>query len=467
MNHQKTMVLLAATQLLLIIDTSIINVIVPTIATELRFSESGQSWIANAYLIAFGGALLLSGRVADLAGRVRVFQAGLLVLVVGSAVAALAFSPLALVVGRAIQGLGAALSAAASLALILATFRGHERERALGMLAAMAGLGGAAGTFLGGALTEWLGWRSTFWVNVIMGMLLLAASISILRPLKGKSEARAIDLSGAILLIAGQTLLAFGIVRLGETSDGQRDAVLALTGSLIALTLFFVHQRRAQAALIPNRTWKNTGLIAAAALAGTGQFVLFPMFFIANLYLQKALGYSPFASGIAFLPLCAVVVLTSSSIGIFIRKLGLDYTMAVGFAAVAIGLGWLSAMPIGGNFWTDVLGPTLIVGVGLPIIAITTNILGGQHAESGEEGLTSGLLNTAQQFGSVMGLSAMLSLAAFYTSHLETQADRTAIGALVGGYSLALMLACAIAIATAVLLAVKRERRIASGQPDV
>lgn len=148
MNYNRTMVLLAATQFLLIIDTSIINVIVPTIAGELKFSTSGQSWIANAYLIAFGGALLFAGRFADLVGRTRIFQAGLIVLVVGSVAAAIAFSPLALVIGRAIQGLGAALSAAASLALILATFRGEERQRALGLLAAMAGLGGAAGTFL-------------------------------------------------------------------------------------------------------------------------------------------------------------------------------------------------------------------------------------------------------------------------------------------------------------------------------
>lgn len=463
------MVLLAATQFLLIIDTSIINVIVPTIAGELKFSTSGQSWIANAYLIAFGGALLFAGRFADLVGRTRIFQAGLIVLVVGSVAAAIAFSPLALVIGRAIQGLGAALSAAASLALILATFRGEERQRALGLLAAMAGLGGAAGTFLGGALTEWFGWRSTFWVNVVAGMLLVLASYPVLSPLRSAPERKPIDYPGAFLLILGQSLLAFGIVTLAEPAHSSAIALGTLISAIAVLILFRTYQRRSSNALIPSSTWQNSGLVMAAALSAIGQFVLFPMFFLGNLYLQNVLGYTPFASGIAFLPLCAVVVVTASQIGLFIGQLGLLSAMALGFACVTIGLGWLTFVPVDGSFTANVLGPTLIIGVGLPIIAITANILGGQFAKDGEEGLTSGLLNTAQQFGSVLGLSALLSVATLYTSYVTPRGDRIVPQALVSGYSTAFLIACLLAAATTafLLLRARLNARVQVTQPDL
>ncbi|SCK55129.1 Arabinose efflux permease [Variovorax sp. HW608] len=212
---KKLMLLLATTQLLLIVDASIINVIVPTIAGELHFSETGQSWIANAYLTVFGGALLTAGRIADLLGRTRIFQAGLLVLAIGSSVSALARTPELLIAGRAVQGLGSALSAAAGLALILATFEGEQRNRALGLLAAMGGLGGALGTFLGGGFTDWFGWRSNFWISVLIPAALWLYSFAVFSKFDRSASRGQVDGLGGLVLIGGQTLLALGIVRLG------------------------------------------------------------------------------------------------------------------------------------------------------------------------------------------------------------------------------------------------------------
>ncbi|MDM0032874.1 MFS transporter [Variovorax sp. J22P271] len=446
------MFLLATTQLLLIVDASIVNVIVPTIAGELRFSETGQSWIANAYLTVFGGALLVSGRMADLLGRTRVFQAGLVVLVVGSAVSALARSPEVLIAGRAIQGLGSAFSAAASLALILAAFEGEQRYKALGLMAAMGGLGGALGTFLGGALTAWIGWRSTFWISVLIPASLLLYSFSVFARFdKGVHQGRA-DGLGGLLLIGGQTLLAWGIVQFGETSSDARALWVAVIAGLALLGGFLLRQQAIAHSLIPPATWRNSGLMEALLYAGIGQIVIFPMFFIGNLYLQAILHFSPLASGSAFLPLCAIVILTATNAGRWLRY-GARESLTAGFALVTVGMAWLSLAGMNSVYWVDILGPTLLVGVGLPVIAITTNILGAQNARIGEEGLTSGLLNTFQQFGAVIGLAAMISTANFYAAHLAGTGQIPTAAELMNGYKMAFLLGGVVAaVATVGLL---------------
>ena len=463
-NFKGLMLLLATTQLLLIVDASIINVIVPTIAGELRFSETGQSWIANAYLTVFGGALLVCGRMADILGRTRVFQAGLLVLAIGSAVSAMALSPEVLIAGRAVQGLGSALSAAASLALILATFEGEQRYKALGLMAAMGGLGGALGTFLGGALTAWFGWRSTFWISVLIPALLLLYSLSVFAKFdKSVRQGRA-DGLGGLLLIGGQTLLAWGIVQFGEISGDSRALWLAVIAGMALLGGFLLRQRAIPHGLIPPATWRNGGLMEALLYAGIGQLVIFPMFFIGNLYLQSILNFSPLASGSAFLPLCGIVILTATNAGRWLRY-GARESLMAGFALVTIGLTWLSLAGMNSVYWLDILGPTLLIGVGLPVIAITTNILGAQSANAGEEGLTSGLLNTFQQFGAVIGLAVMISTANFYAAHLAGTGHVPAATELMRGYKMSFLLGGVVAaLATASLLIGLILRRGAAGR---
>jgi MFS family permease len=449
---KKLMLLLATTQLLLIVDASIINVIVPTIAGELHFSETGQSWIANAYLTVFGGALLTAGRIADLLGRTRIFQAGLLVLAIGSSVSALARTPELLIAGRAVQGLGSALSAAAGLALILATFEGEQRNRALGLLAAMGGLGGALGTFLGGGFTDWFGWRSNFWISVLIPAALWLYSFAVFSKFDRSASRGQVDGLGGLVLIGGQTLLALGIVRLGEAGINDRTVWLSMMVGVVLLGGFLLRQTRIAHALIPPSSWKNRRLTEALLYSGAGQFVIFPMFFVANLYLQTVLEFSPLASGSAFLPLCGIVILVATNAGRWLRYGPYEALMA-GFVLVALGMAWLSLADMHSVFWRDILGPTLLVGAGLPMIAITTNLLGAQSAEPGDEGLTSGLLNTVQQFGAVIGLSAMISTASVYASHLAGPGTMPAAAELLGGYSMSFLLGAAVAaIATICLL---------------
>ncbi|WP_025806361.1 MFS transporter [Pseudomonas chlororaphis] len=447
------MFLLATTQLLLIVDASIINVIVPTIAGELSFSEAGQSWIANAYLTVFGGALLVSGRIADLLGRTSIFKVGLLVLAAGSCIAALAQTPEALIVGRAVQGLGSALSAAASLALILATFEGEQRHKALGLLAAMGGLGGALGTFLGGAFTEWYGWRSTFWISVAIPLALFLLSPIVFSRIPQGERRGAVDGFGALLLIAGQTLLALGIVTLSE-HDGRMNPWVAIGIAVVLLVVFLAWQKKGASPLIPPATWRNGGLMEALLYSGTGQFVIFPMFFVGNLYLQSVLQFSPLASGSAFLPLCAIVIITATNAGRWLRY-GEHRSLAAGFLFVAVGMAWLATADTQSSFWVDILGPTLFVGIGLPMIAIASNILGAKSAGIGDEGLTSGLLNTFQQFGAVIGLSAMLALAVSYSSTLAAKSGNTGVTELLGGYQVAFALGAVVAGVAALVLIFK------------
>lgn len=443
-NFKALMFLLATTQLLLIVDASIINVIVPTIAGELRFTETGQSWIANAYLTVFGGALLVSGRMADILGRTRIFQSGLLVLAIGSAVSAMASTPELLIAGRAIQGLGSALSAAASLALILATFEGEQRYKALGLMAAMGGLGGALGTFLGGALTEWLGWRSTFWLSVLIPAGLLLYSLSVFWKFDRSARQGRADGLGGLLLIGGQTLLAWGIVQVGETHSDSRALWFSVIAGMVLLGGFLVRQTAIAHALIPPATWRNSALLKALVYAGVGQLVIFPMFFVGNLYLQSILNFSPLASGSAFLPLCGIVILTATNAGRWLRH-GARASLMTGFALVSVGMMWLSLAGMNSLYWLDILGPTLLIGAGLPVIAITTNILGAQSAKFGEEGLTSGLLNTFQQFGAVIGLAVMISTANFYAAHLAGVGQTPAPNELMGGYKMSFLLGGVVA----------------------
>lgn len=457
--YKRLMFLLATTQLLLIVDASIVNVIVPTIARELSFSETGQSWIVNAYLTVFGGTLLVSGRIADLMGRTRVFQLGLLVLAIGSAVCALAHSSELLIVGRAAQGLGSAFAAAASLALILASFKGEQRYKALGLLAAMGGLGGALGTFLGGALTEWFGWRSTFWLSVVIPLGLLMLSPAIFLNLVDDQRRGKVDALGAALLMIGQSLLAFGIISFGESARLSDWVWIAgITCSFLILIIFGLWQRKAPVPLIAPQTWRNIGLMEALVYSGVGQLIIFPMFFVGNLYLQNTLKFSPMASGASFLPLCGVVILTATNAPSWLR-FGEIKALAAGFVLLTMGMLWLSQAKVDGNFLTDVLGPTLLVGASLPIIAISSNILGAKNASTGQEGLVSGLLNTFQQFGAVIGLAAMVSLASFYSEKLKNDPDSRAELTLLGGYQAAFLMGAIIALIAALVLIARSLRK--------
>ncbi|GIG90431.1 MFS transporter [Plantactinospora endophytica] len=410
----RALAVLACTQFLLILDTAIINVAVPSIGTDLGISPAGLSWVANAYLIAFGGLLLLGGRAADHLGRRRIFLAGLVVLIAGSALGAVAGSTGWLVAGRAVQGVAAALAAAAALALVLGIFPdGPERHRALGVFAAMAGAGGAVGTVLGGVLTDWFGWRSTFVLNVVAGVLLVVVSLRFVPDVRRTRPGGGFDVAGAVTVTTGLGLLAYGLVSAGEVGWLAPRVLVAGGLAVLALVGFALVERRASGPLVPLGVLRRRTLRTANLLAALGQLTLFPMFFFVSIYLQDVVGHSPLGGGLGLLPLSLLVIVVAGAADRVIARFGLRTVMVAGFALVTAGMTWLSAaLDVDGGFVTGVLGPSLVLAVGLPLVSITTNVAATAEAGPEEAGLASGLINTSQQFGAVLGLAVMAGVVA-------------------------------------------------------
>ncbi|MFE7950301.1 MFS transporter [Streptomyces sp. NPDC057426] len=429
--------LLAATQLLLILDTAIVNVALPSVGEELGAGSAGLSWVANAYLIAFGGLLLLGGRAADLLGHRRVFRSGLVLLAAGSALGGLAPSAGVLVAARAAQGIGAAFAAAAAFALLLVLFPdGPARHRALGAFAAMGGLGGVLGTVLGGVLTDLLSWRSTFWLNVLAAAVLVLWGSAVLRGTPKSPQAPGFDLVGALTVTAGLALVAYALV--GSAAHGWLSAPTLGAGGagLVLLAVFAVVETRTARPLVPPGVLARPALRLANLLSALAQMTLFPMFFLVSLYLQSVVGYAPLGGGLGLLPLSLVVVAVAPQTGRLIFRLGLTRTMTLGFTLLCAGTVWLAlALRPDGTFLTTVLAPSLLLGAALPLVMVATNVAATADAAPEETGLASGLVNTAQQFGSVLGLAVLVAVAATHgesaTPAAQTDGFRAAL--LVGG----------------------------------
>ncbi|MCM2426045.1 MFS transporter [Streptomyces sp. RKAG337] len=448
--------LLASTQLLLILDTAIINVALPSIGADLGTDAAGLSWVANAYLITFGGFLLLAGRVADLVGHRRLFTAGLALLSAASLGGAFAGDSRLLVAARALQGVGAACAAAAAFALVLLLFaEGPERHRALGVFAALGGLGGALGTVLGGVLTSGLGWRSTFALNVLVGAALIALTPAALAPVLARRERTAaapgalrdFDLGGALTATGGLSLIAYALVDAGSAGWTDSGTLLAGAVGLLLLTAFAVIETRAARPLVPPGVLGRPALRLANILSALAQMALFPMFFLVSLYLQNVLDYAPVTGGLGLLPLSIVVVLTAPQTGRLVSRFGLRPVMTAGFALVAAAMVWLAlSLSPDGSFATTVLAPSLLIGVGLPLVMVTTNVAATAQAGPGETGLVSGLINTSQQFGSVLGLAVLVAVAA---AHTRTAGPGAAAEA--AGFRTALLAGAAFAAAATLL----------------
>lgn len=441
--------LLASTQLLLIMDTAIINVALPSVGDDLGSGSAGLSWVANAYLITFGGLLLLGGRTADLLGHRRLYLIGLGLLAAASAAGGIAGTAGELIAARAVQGVGAALAAAAAFALLLNLFPdGPGRHKALGAFAAMGGLGGVLGTVLGGVLTDLLGWRSTFWLNVVVGLLLGLAALRLLDG-GGRGEVRGFDLGGALTATGGLGLIAYALVGAGEA--GWTSARTLATGGagVLLLAAFAVLESRIARPLVPPAVLRRPALRLANILSALAQMALFPMFFLVSLYLQSVLGYSPLAGGLGLLPLSLVVVAVAPQTGRLIFRLGLRSTMTLGFGLLFAGMVWLAlALAAEGTFFSTVLVPSLILGIALPLVMVTTNVAATAEAAPEETGLASGLINTSQQFGSVLGLAVLVAVATATAGPAGGAAAETA------GFRYALLAGAAIA-ALATLLSVR------------
>jgi EmrB/QacA subfamily drug resistance transporter len=441
---------IALAQFMVIMDTSIIGVALPEIQTDLGFSPGDLSWVFNAYVVAFGGLLLLGGRLSDLFGARRLFLAGWAILAAGSLAAGLAETTGVEIAARAVQGVGAAFIAPSALALLMMLF-GHDPKelmKAFAVYGAAAPAGGTAGVFLGGVITEWISWPWVFYINIPIALAVLAVTPALMP--SAAARRGSIDLAGAVTATAGLALTVFAIVRAPEEGWGSPATLLALAGGLALLALFVALQASLREPLMRLSILRTPNL-AAANLA---QFLLgaawIPMWFFLNLYLQQVLGYGAFAGGAALLPMTAAIMLLMVVVAPrVVNRFGSKTPVVAGMLLLAAGMAALSLVRPDGTFVVDVLPASLIAAAGMSLAFIPSLGTAISSARPEEGGLASGIVNTSYQVGSALGLAAMTAVAA------SQGADQLAdVGALTDGYSAAFIGAAGIAVVGALLAAV-------------
>jgi EmrB/QacA subfamily drug resistance transporter len=449
--------IIAIAQFMVIMDTSIIGVALPEIQQALGFSQPNLSWVFNAYVVAFGGLLLLGGRLADLHGPRRVFIAGFAILTGASLLTGLAPTEGILLAGRALQGVGSALIAPAALTLLMSLFAHDPREltKALALYAAAAPAGGTAGVFLGGLLTSALDWRWVFFVNVPVGILVLIASRSVL-PAIGRRPG-SLDLAGALSVTAALTLAVFGIVRAPEVGWTSITTLASLGGSIALLAAFVRIESRKREPLMRLGIWRAPNLAAANVAMALLGAAWIPAWFFLNLYLQQVVGYGPFEGGLALVPTTlTIMVLMVGVTGRVVGRFGFRLPLLGGLVLLAAGIAWLSFVPADGSFVANVLPASLLAATGMSLAYIPAMLAALSGARPEEAGLASGIVNTTYQVGSALGLAVITAVAT---------ASGFGSAASVDGFQEAFVAAAAVAlVATGVVAAWLRSPGAAAEQ---
>jgi EmrB/QacA subfamily drug resistance transporter len=439
--------LLCAVQFMIVLDIAIVNVALPSIQSDLGFSQENLQWVISAYALVFGGFLLLGGRLADLLGRRRIFIAGLIVFSVGSLLCGLAWSETSLIGARAIQGLGAAAITPAALSILTTMFReGRERNIALGAWGAVGGFGAAAGVLMGGVLTDLLSWEWIFFVNIPVGLLGLALAPILLgesRDARGQSR----DVPGAVLITAGLVLLVLGISQGQAWGWSSGKTIGIFVASVILQFAFVLWERRQRDPLVPLSIFVRLQTLTAANIAG---FImgtaLFSMFLMLTLYMQQVLGYSPLETGIGYLAVAGTAVIWANVAAAAVNRVGVKPALIFGMSMLTVGLLYFTQVSVNGSYWADLLPGFLIIGIGIPFAFVPITIAALAGTKPQEAGLASGLINTSQQIGGAVGIAVLSTIA------VSTADDATASGsalpvALTNGFVNAFWAGAAIAFA--------------------
>jgi EmrB/QacA subfamily drug resistance transporter len=409
--------LIVTAQFMVILDVAIVNVALPSIKTDLGFSQTNLQWVISAYAILFGGVLLLGGRLADLLGRRRLFVGGLALFAVSSLLCGLAWSEGSLIAFRAVQGLGGALLAPAALSLLMTTFEeGRERNLALGIYGAASGSGAAAGVLLGGLLTSYLSWSWIFFINVPVGVAAIALTPVLLRESRADLEHRHFDFAGAASVTSGLMLLVYAMTR--ATSDGWGSATtLGLLAGAAALVLAFVGiELRSRYPLLPLRIFRSRTLSAANGAMAIVGGVAFSEFFLLTLYLQDVLHYSAVESGLAFVGFALTVVVISNVAQWVTGRLGVRPTLTTGLLISALSVGLLTRLPVHGSYFWDLFPAFVLGGAGMGLSFVPVTIASLTGVERADAGVASGLINTSRQIGGAIGLAAVSAIAAASTN---------------------------------------------------
>ena len=449
------LVVLCAGMLMIILDITIVNVALPSIQDDLGFSQSSLAWVVNAYLIPFGGLLLLAGRFGDLIGRRRVFLAGLVVFTAASLVCGLAQGQGMLIGARFVQGVGGAMASAVILGMIVTMFpRPGERARAIGIYSFVAAAGGSIGLLAGGVLTETISWHWIFFVNLPIGVAVVALALRLLEPDRGIGLRAGADIAGAVLVTAGLMLAVYTIVGAADHGWGSARTLGLGAGALALLAAFVVRQATAATPLVPLRIFRSRNISGANVVQVLMIAGMFGMFFLGALYLQGVLGYDPLEVGLAFLPLAlAIALLSLSAAPRLVVRFGGKATLLPGLAMVAGGLALLQRVPVDGTYLTDLFPAMLLLGLGAGLAFPALMTLAMSGATERDSGLASGLVNTTQQVGGALGLAVLATLASSRTDQLLADGQGGA-AALTGGYHLAFGVGAGLAVAGILVAAV-------------
>jgi EmrB/QacA subfamily drug resistance transporter len=437
--------------LMIVLDSTIVNVALPSIRADLGFSETSLAWVVNAYLLTFGGFLLLGGRLGDLFGNRRLFLGGIALFTLASLACGLSTSQGLLISARAVQGLGGAVVNAVGLSLTMTLFTEQsERAKAMGVFGFVAAGGGSIGVLLGGILTDALDWHWIFLVNVPIGVVVVLLSLRLL-PSGSAAAGTRLDLAGAVTITSALMLAVYAIVNGNQAGWTSAQTLGMLGGALAVLAAFVVIESRVAAPLMPLRLFRRPNIRISNITAVLWAASMFAWFFLSALYLQLVLGYSPLQVGLAFLP--ANLIMGAFSIGLsakIVMRFGIRRPLFTGLLLAAAGLALFVRAPVHGSFAVDVLPSMILLGFGAGI-AFNPMLLAAMSDVAPEEsGLASGLVNTAFMMGGALGLAVLASLAASRSNSL-TSSGHSHLSALVGGYHLAFLVGAAFAVAAAVL----------------
>jgi EmrB/QacA subfamily drug resistance transporter len=437
--------LLCTVQFMVVLDIAVVNVALPSIQTDLGFSQENLQWVISAYALLFGGFLLLGGRAADLLGRRRVFLAGIVVFTAASLFSGLAWSEGSLIVARGLQGLGAAIISPAALSILTTTFdEGPERNTALGAWGAVGAFGAVAGVLLGGVLTDLLTWRWIFYINAPVGAVAFAL-VPILLKESRDATARSFDLAGAALVTGGLVVLVYAITQANDYGWGSAETIGFFVAAAALLAGFVAREARTRDPLMPLQIFRLRTLVGANVAGLILGTVLFSMFLMLTLYMQQVLGYSPLKTGVSYLAVAGTAIVWSAVSAQLVTRIGVKRVLVVGMAFLTAGLAYFTQVSVGGSYAGDLLPGFLVIAIGMGFSFVPISIAALAGVKPSEAGLASGLINTSQQVGGALGIAALSAVATSTTTDKISSGAGQAL-ALTDGFQAAFIGGTAVAI---------------------
>jgi len=439
--------LLAAAQFMLIVDVTVVQVSLPTIGTDLGLDRQTLTWVVTAYTLAFGGLMVLGGRIADAVGARTIFLAGLAVFVTASLASGFSTEGGPLLAGRVGQGIGAALMSPSALAVISTALTGTARDRALGIWAAIGGAGAAAGVLLGGLLTAGPGWRWVFFVNVPVGVAAFVAVSRLVRDTPRSSTPRSIDVLGASVVTASTGLLIYGVVHAGAAGWDSRGTVVSLVGAAVGYAAFLPIESRVAVPLVHPDTFLRRPVLAGVFVMLFATALMLGLFFLSSLYLQEALGYGPLRTGLVFLPIAVAITAGAHLGGRFLATVGGRAVATVGFGLAAVGAGVLTQVTGDDRVWSLLVPAFMFAALGIGAIFVTAFSATMGQVAAHEAGVASGVINTFHELGGAIGVAVVSTLAS--SSVAVGSVGSATVAGFTDGY-----LACAITAAVCALVSV-------------